>query len=334
MTVSIDRSRPFGALVIGRAGMDLYPAPDGTKISAANSFVSDVGGAGGNIAVALARQGVRAALISPLSNDAVGRFVRTKLESYRVDVSHCRAVDGEVRTSLALAETRNENCEVVIYRNGAADFQFSEADVDLAFIASASVLVLTGTALAAAPSRAAALKALATARATKTFTILDIDHRPYSWASALEAVTLYSQAASQCDAVIGNDDEFGLIAGERDDALAVVQGFVRNGGAFAILKKGAQGSTTITPAGRFETGVFPVNAIKPFGAGDAFIGGLVAALLRGHSLETAITRASGSAALVVSRRGCASAMPTTVEVDAIISDHSIAARTEDAHSTL
>jgi 5-dehydro-2-deoxygluconokinase len=312
--------------------MDLYPDPDGTKIAEADRFVSDVGGAGGNIAVALARQGIKVALINPLSNDAVGRFVRAKLVTYQVDVSRCRVVEGEFRTSLAFAETRTDNCEVVIYRNAAADLQLSETDIAPPFVASASVLIVTGTALAAAPSRAAVAKALTTARSAKTFTVLDIDHRPYSWASGHEAATLYSQAASQCDAVIGNDDEFGLIAGERDGALAAAERFVTNGSAFAILKKGANGSTTVTPAGQFETGVFPVTAMKPFGAGDAFIGGLIAALLRGYPLETAVTRASGSAAHVVSRRGCASAMPTTVEIETIISSHSLSARTGDAHS--
>ena len=42
-------------IVVGRAGMDLYPLPDGSTIETATSFVSDVGGSAGNIAVAVAR---------------------------------------------------------------------------------------------------------------------------------------------------------------------------------------------------------------------------------------------------------------------------------------
>src|SRR4029079_6301233 len=98
------RQRTLGAIVIGRAGLDLYPEPDGTEIEAAEHFRSDVGGSAANIAVALARQGVRVALLSPLSDDAVGRFVRATLGRYGVDTSRCRAVAGGYRTSLALAE--------------------------------------------------------------------------------------------------------------------------------------------------------------------------------------------------------------------------------------
>src|SRR4029079_17881806 len=96
--------RTLGAIVIGRAGLDLYPEPDGTEIEAAEHFSSDVGGSAANIAVALARQGVRVALLSPLSYDAVGRSVRATLSRYGVDTSRCRAVAGGYRTSLALAE--------------------------------------------------------------------------------------------------------------------------------------------------------------------------------------------------------------------------------------
>ena len=56
-------------LVVGRAGMDLYPLPDGSTIEAATGFVSDVGGSAGNIAVALARLGGKAALLSAFSDD-------------------------------------------------------------------------------------------------------------------------------------------------------------------------------------------------------------------------------------------------------------------------
>lgn len=331
MAVTIDRSRGLGAIVVGRVGLDLYPEPDGARIEEAAGYVADLGGSAGNIAVALARQGATAALVSPLSDDAVGRFVRATMARYHVDTSRCRSVTGDFRTSLALAETRASDCEVVIYRNGAADLRMDREDIDVAFIAGAAVLILTGTALAAEPSRSASLAALAAAREAGTFTILDIDHRAYSWASEREAAETYAEAAGRCDAVVGNEEEFGLIAGSPDGALAAATECVGRGLAFAILKKGVAGSVTITPDVVFDTGIVPVSMKKPFGAGDAFMGGLVAALLRGLPIEAAVLRGSAAAALVVSRRGCASAMPTGDEVDLLLSRHR---RTSDAHSTL
>src|SRR5271170_7898198 len=95
MTFAFDLGRAFAAIVIGRAGMDLYPFPDGAETESAEQFVAGVGGSAGNIAVALSRQGYPAALLGPLSEDSVGRFVRKHLATYAVDTSRCRAVAGE-----------------------------------------------------------------------------------------------------------------------------------------------------------------------------------------------------------------------------------------------
>jgi 5-dehydro-2-deoxygluconokinase len=334
MSLSLDRARPLGAIVIGRAGLDLYPEPDGTKIEAAARFVSDVGGSAANIAVALARQGTRAALVSPLSDDAVGRFVRAALARYGVDTSHCRAVVGEQRTSLALAETRASDCEVVIYRNGAADLELADADLDRTFVASAAVLIVTGTALAKEPSRSAALHAMDLARDAGTFVILDVDHRPYSWISVEAAAEAYRAAAQRAGAVIGNDEEFAIIAGSVEAAAAAARESVGRGSAFAVLKRGDRGSVTFTAETAFTTGIYPVEVRKPFGAGDAFIGGVVAALLEGLSLPEAVQRGSAAAALVVSRRGCASAMPNAEEIEALLTSGQAVAGRDHAYPSL
>ena len=70
------------AVVIGRAGMDLYPDPHGTKTADADRFTSDLGGSAGNIAVAMARHGLDVGLAAPVSDDPVGQFVRNKLRHY------------------------------------------------------------------------------------------------------------------------------------------------------------------------------------------------------------------------------------------------------------
>jgi 5-dehydro-2-deoxygluconokinase len=323
MSFAFDLERQYAAIVVGRAGMDLYPVPDGTETESAEQFAAEIGGSAGNIAVAISRQGYRAALLGPLSADSVGRFVRLHLARYAVDTSRCRAVSGDYRTSLAICETRDEDSETVFYRNGAADLQLRVEDFDAPFIAGAAVLIVTGTALAAEPSRAAALQALALARAAGTFSILDLDHRPVSWRSTAEAMRIYSHAASRCDAVVGNDEEFAIIVQGAANALDTAAALVRDGRRFVILKKGGAGSVTTTAERTFETGAFHVEVKKPFGAGDAFLGNLVATLLAGSLLEPAVRRAAAAAAYVVARRGCAFAMPTAAELDSFVQSHAM-----------
>ena len=73
-------------IVLGRAGMDLYADPPGTQIETATRFTAALGGSSANIAVALARQGAAAALVTCVSDDAVGRFCRAELTRYGIDI--------------------------------------------------------------------------------------------------------------------------------------------------------------------------------------------------------------------------------------------------------
>ena len=93
---------------------------------------------------------------------------------------------------------------------------------------------------------------------------------------------------------------------------------VRNGASIVVYKMGEDGAITITPEQEFRTGVYPVQALKPTGAGDSFMGGMIAGLAAGHALKDAVLRGSACAAIVVGRVGCAPAMPTTAELDAFV----------------
>lgn len=306
-------------VVLGRVGKDLYADPPGTRIEEATRYFAAIGGSAGNIAVALARQGAGASLLSCVSDDAVGRYCLAELARYGVDTAHVRRVAGEVRTSLAVVETRPADAQTVLYRNGAADFALTPADAAAVDFAPVAALVVTGTALARDPSRGTALAAMAQARAAGALVVLDIDYRAYSWASEGEAARVCLAAAEAADAVIGNDDEFGLLAGSHGRGEGLARDLASHGALFTVYKRGAQGSVTCTPDFRFETGIFPVAARKPMGAGDGFMGGLLAGLAEGATLEAAVRRGAATAAIIVAGIGCAPASPTRTELETFIS---------------
>lgn len=315
-----DRMRRNRFAVLGRVGMDLYADPPGTRIEDARGFTPAIGGSAGNIAVALARQGAQAMLMTRVSDDAVGHYCLAELSRYGVVTAHTGTSSDGTRTSLAVAETRADDCQVVIYRNGAADFALTEADVADVDYASLSALVVTGTALAADPSRTAALSAMTLARAAGALTVLDIDYRAYTWSDAGEAARICLDAARAADIIIGNDDEFGLLAGGHDQGPALARDLAQ-GALFSILKLGAAGSRTFTPDYSFVTPIFPVTALKPMGAGDGFMGGLLAGLAQGHTLQTSVRRGAATAALIVAGVGCAPASPDTATLDAFLARH-------------
>ena len=301
-------------VIIGRAGMDFYPDPPGTKTEEATHFFACLGGSSANIAVAITRLGGSADLVTCVSDDAIGRFALNELDKYKVGRQHVRSVGGEARNSLAVVETRVQDHQSVIYRNGAADFEMTEADVEAVDYGRYDALITTGTVFAAEPSRTAAFRGLELAKAAGLPLIFDIDYRPYSWPSAQVAADVYSRAGAMCDVIVGNDVEFGFMAGDYARGLDKARDLVAAGAKLAIYKMGEKGAIAITPDAEITAGIFPTKALKPTGAGDSFMGGLVSGLATGLSVRDAVLQGAACAAMVVARVGCAPAMPTTQEL--------------------
>ncbi|MEL6427455.1 MAG: PfkB family carbohydrate kinase, partial [Pseudomonadota bacterium] len=262
-----------------------------------------------------------AALVTRVSDDSVGRYCVNQLRHYGVDTTHVTPVGGEYRNSLAVYESRVEDHQTVIYRNGAADFQMNEADVEAVDYARFGALITAGTVFAAEPSRSAAFRAFALAREAGLPIIFDIDYRPYSWPSAEVASDVLSRAGALADVIVGNDEEFGFMAGGLAKGLAKARELAETSAAIVIYKMGEHGAITFAGGAEVRTGIYPVTALKPTGAGDSFMAGLMASLAAGQPLKDAVLRGSACAAIVVARPGCAPAMPDAEGLERFLADH-------------
>ena len=307
-------------VVVGRVGMDLYPAP-GVATEDADNFTADMGGSSANIAAGIVKLGGKAALVTRTSDDAVGRFCLNKLHHYGVDTTHVIPKGGEARNSLALYESRIQGHQSVIYRNGAADFEMTLADVEAVDYSQFGALVTAGTVFAAEPSRTAAFRAFELARAAGLPIIFDVDYRPYSWPSAEVAADVLSRAGDLSDVIVGNDDEFGFMAGSKDKGLQKARNLARTTASIVVYKMGEHGAVTFANGEEMQTGIFRVEALKPTGAGDSFMAGMLTSLADGHDLKSAVLRGSACAAIVVAKPGCAPAMPYPTELTEFLADH-------------
>ncbi|WP_170427134.1 5-dehydro-2-deoxygluconokinase [Ruegeria arenilitoris] len=321
MNALIDGIKGNRFAVFGRAGMDLYADPVGVKSEDADTFHADLGGSSANICAGLVKLGSQASLITSVSDDAVGRFCLNKLAHYGVDTSYIRVVGGEYRMSLAVYESRIENFQNVIYRNGAVDFQVTEDDMDKVDYGKFSAVISAGTVFASEPSRSATFRAFDNARKAGLPVIFDIDYRPYSWPSPEVAAEVLSRAGEASDLIVGNDEEFGFMAGGIEKGLDKAKELAAKPGRIVIYKMGEKGAVTFADGQEIETGIYPVAAVKPNGAGDSFMAGLLASIAAGSELKEAVMRGSACASIVVSKPGCAPAMPTLPELDAFLASH-------------
>ena len=301
-------------LIIGRAGIDIYPEPPGTKIENATSFVTHLGGSSANIAVALTKLGGNCKILTSVSDDALGRLAINQLHSYKIDTSLISFKKNESRISFAVVETRIEDHQSIIYRNKASDLLMNNEDIDIIDFKDFSCMIFTGTCLASEPSRFATFKAIEKAKINNIPIILDIDYRPYTWPSSKEAAEVYMRASKNCDILIGNDDEFGVLANSYYEGMSIAKSLSKEV-SIVIYKKGEKGSVTFYDNNEINIGIFPVKALKPTGAGDAFMGSFIGGLINNKNIKESIIYGTASAAIVVTKVGCAPAMPLQNEIE-------------------
>jgi 5-dehydro-2-deoxygluconokinase len=302
--------------------MDLFPAETGIGIEEATTFTKDMGGSSANIAAGVVKLGGQAALVTSVSDDAVGRSCQNMLrDKYGVNDAYVRTVGGEARNSLALYESRVQDHQSVIYRNGAADFEMTVTDVQAVDYKSFGALVTAGTVFAAEPSRTATFTAFQLAREAGLPIIFDVDYRPYSWPSPEVAEDVLSRAGALSDVIVGNDEEFGFMAGGIDKGLDKARALAATTASIVVYKMGEHGAVTITKEGEMRTGIYAVDALKPTGAGDSFMAGLLTGIADGLTLNDAVLRGSACAAIVVGKPGCAPAMPYPADLERFLNTH-------------
>lgn len=318
---SLDGIKKNSFVVVGRVGMDLSPAPTDTRTQDATDMMVAMGGSSANIAAGLVKLGGKSSLITTVSDDAVGWYCLNQLDAYGIGRDHVSKITGEYRTSLAVYETRIQDHQSVIYRNNAADFQMSKEDVDAVDFSQYGALITAGTVFAAEPSRSAAFYAFEKAKAAGLPVIFDVDYRPYSWPSADVAADVLSRAGAMCDVIVGNDEEFGFMAGGIDKGLDKARELAATSADIVVYKMGEKGAVTFADGTETRTGIYPVKAVKPTGAGDSFMAGMMASLADGFSLSDAVHRGSACASIVVAKPGCAPAMPNRDELEQFLAEH-------------
>lgn len=320
-------ARALDVICLGRAAVDLYGQQLGGRFEDVQTFAKYLGGSSANVAFGLARLGLKSSMLSRVGNEQMGRFVREALAGAGVDVSHL-ATDPQRLTALVLLGIAGRgDFPHIFYREHCADMGLASDDFDAAYIASSRMLAITGTHLSSPSTAAAVMKAVALARAHGTRVVLDIDYRPVLWglAGAGDGASRFVASSAvtarmepllpHCDLIVGTEEEI-RIAGGDEDLDTAVQAIRDASTATIVVKRGAAGCTIHADAGAtLDVPGFPVEVLNTLGAGDAFLAGLLSGHLAGADWQRAATIGNACGALVVSRHGCAPALPSKVEIE-------------------
>ena len=304
----------YDLITMGRVGVDLYPEQIGVPLAEVRTFAKSLGGSATNVAVAAARLGARAAVITKVGDDPFGPYVRSALRGFGVDAAYV-GTHPSLRTPVVFCEIfPPDDFPLLFYREPQApDMTLAAEELDLDAIRAARVFWTTGTGLSAEPSRAATLAALE-ARDGGGITVHDLDHRPMFWENEGEAERWAREALAHATVAVGNRDEAAVATGTRDPEAAA-EALLELGVELAIVKRGPEGVLARTRAERVEVPPVPVEVVCGLGAGDAFGGALVHGLLHDWPLERTIRLANAAGAHVAGQLACADAMPTLADLE-------------------
>jgi 5-dehydro-2-deoxygluconokinase len=317
---------PFDLITMGRVGVDLYPEQLDAALADVATFAKSLGGSPTNVAVAAARLGARAAVITKVGDDPFGPYIRRALGEFGVDARWV-GTDPTLRTPIVFCEIHPpDDFPLLFYREPTApDMMVSPDDLDLDAIRATRVFWTTGTGLSAEPSRSATLAALEARAAggperAEAITIHDLDHRPMFWDDEREATEQARAALRHATVAVGNRDEVFVATGTRDPHEASAA-LLDLGVQVAIVKQGPAGVLARTKDQVVEVPpVTHLGVVNGLGAGDAFGGALVHGLLAGWSLERTLRLANAAGAFVASKLACADDMPRIEDLEPLIAE--------------
>lgn len=315
---------------VGDLLVDFVPTVTGTGLVDAPAFAKAPGGAAANVAVGLARLGIGSVFMGKVGDDPFGRFLADTLAKDGIDVSGLR-FETRARTALAFVSLRADGeREFLFYRHPSADMLFVPEEVDTGAIERAALLHFDSLSLTSEKPRSAALFAADTALRAGKLVSYDANLRLPLWPDAASAKAGILEGLAKAHIVKLSDDELEFLTGRREPEAARQLWHDRL--RLLCVTRGASGCTWLSATAQAHVPSFPVRAVDTTGAGDGFMAGLLAGLVRDpDAIEdptklTAICRfANAVGALATLERGAIPALPTRAAVEAFLARHGDAA---------
>ncbi len=302
--------------VLGDAVVDLIP--DGE-----NHYLRCAGGAPANVAVGVARLGGDSAFIGRVGKDPLGEFMQQTLQAEQVDTSYM-ILDPQQRTSTVIVGLNEGERSFTFMVNPSAD-QFLQV-ADLPNFQAGEWLHCCSIALINNPSREATFEAIRRIKAANGFFSFDPNLRESLWASFEEMKQVVMQAVALADVLKFSEEELTLLTDTQtlDEAFKKITALYPQ--KLIIITLGKDGALYHLNG---KQDVIAGKAVKPVdttGAGDAFVGGLLAGLSqtadwqKTDNLVRIIRQANACGALATTAKGAMSALPNQTQLAEFLAD--------------
>ncbi len=270
---------PWDVLCLGELVVDLISTEAVQSLKEAATFRRFLGGAPTNVARNIAALGGRSALLAAVGKDELGEWARETLQSEGVDVSPL--VTAPAPTTLVLVTRHTTTPDFLVYRG--ADRYLEPSHIPEDILERTHALHVSAFALSQPPLRDTVFTLMRGARERNLLISLDPNYHPRLWDETAQASDVIAEAVSLAKVVKpSRDDCFRLFGDDNPERCA--QQFLNWGAQHVFFTQGANGSWWFSHRG--DAAYIPphdVPVMDVTGAGDAFLAGLLMALLDGLS---------------------------------------------------
>lgn len=296
--------------VTGDAVVDLIP--DGEL-----HYLKCAGGAPANVAVGIARLGMPSAFIGRVGKDPLGEFMQQTLQAENVNTDFM-ILDPKQRTSTVIVGLNNGERSFTFMVNPSAD-QFLQVS-DLPHFQAGEWLHCCSIALIHNPSRETTFEAIRRIKAAGGFFSFDPNLRESLWNGFDEMKSVVMQAVALADVLKFSEEELTLLT----EADSLEKAFEKITALYPekliIVTLGKDGALYHLNGNKAVVAGKALKPVDTTGAGDAFVGGLLAGLAQNSDwqqierLERIIRQANACGALATTAKGAMSALPNQAQL--------------------
>jgi 2-dehydro-3-deoxygluconokinase len=297
----------FDLVALGET-MALFVTEPASPLRQAHTFVRSIAGAESNVAIGVARLGLRTAWCGRVGGDALGLGILDRLRAEGVDVSRA-IVDEDGWTGVLVRDRHHEQRINVAYaRRGSAGSALGPGDVDGDWVGSARVLHVTGITPALSATAAGAVeRALDLAYTAGVEVSFDVNLRRRLWAGE-EAARVLRGLVPRVNVLFATEEELAVLS-DNSDVRSGAEWALGLGVRTVVIKRGAEGAIAFCHDETVEAQGYRVSAVDPVGAGDAFVAGYLAAALSGEALPARLEQGCRTGAAAVQVPGDIEGLP-------------------------
>lgn len=301
---------------IGEMVIDMIPGSEPA------SYLRKAGGAPANVAIAVSKNGLKAAMACKVGDDDFGHFLMDTLKEYDVKQAIPQLCEDAI-TTLAFV-TLKENGERVFTfaRKPGADMLLSPDEVKEEDIKNSIIIHAGSCSLSANPAAEATVKAMRLGHEMGKLVSFDVNYRNVMWKDDLAACTkAVMDILPYVDILKISEEEVDMMGGAtnlpklmKDNDITMIVETLGSNGAQAFFNGGL-----VKVAGR------KAHAVDATGAGDAFWGAFLSSMriqgverkedITDRIISNAMDYGNVSGAICVQSKGAIASIPTRTQIE-------------------